>query len=361
MVARPVFETQEREERYMVQRAVYETSEREECYNVAEPVTTYSPVTVDQGGYVYQTVCRPGPVYNRLAWVPGGCVVNPATGQSGYQFGGLAWVPMQGAGRTEVLRVWQPNPVTVQVPQTSLVQRQVTRRVPVQTCGWSMKKSSARCRYRFAGWCKKKRSARCRCTSAEVTEHVDNKVPVTVCRMVPEEVVRKVPVTTYRVRTKSGLNSSRCRFAGWWPRPRRCAFPRQLVKKVPVVYTYRVPRTVIYKVPVDPCGNDLVMAETVVPRPRARFTRRAPPGCRASRRFPARLSPHLLRRTGKTTLRARGTPHESPATRSERSRSRSGRFEHYAADEAERLAAPARRGRTAGDDQEHGKSAVQRY
>jgi hypothetical protein len=81
-VQKPVWETQEREERYTVRRPVYETAEQEQNYTVMQPVTTYQNVQVDQGGWVDQQVCIPGPVRNRLTWQPGACVVDPATGAS---------------------------------------------------------------------------------------------------------------------------------------------------------------------------------------------------------------------------------------------------------------------------------------
>ena len=166
-VQRPVYETQEREERYVVQRPVTETAEREEAFTVMEPVTTVTTNYVDQGGFVDQQVVTPGPTRTRLRWLQGGCAVDPATGASAYQRGGLTWVPEQGPARVDTFRVWQPNVVAQQVPQTSYVQKVMTRKVPVQVCRM-------------------------------VNEEVVRRVPVQVCRMVQEEQVRRVPVTTYR-------------------------------------------------------------------------------------------------------------------------------------------------------------------
>ncbi len=56
----------------------------------------------------------------------------------------------------QVNRVWKPNIVAQQIPQTTFVQRVVVQKVPVQVC-----------RY--------------------VNEEVVQKVPVTVCKMVQEE------------------------------------------------------------------------------------------------------------------------------------------------------------------------------
>src|SRR5262249_11731153 len=134
MVAKPVFETAEREERYIVRRQVMETAERDEFSTVCEPVTTYRTEYVDQGQMVEQQIVHPGKVHNSLKWIPGSCMVDPNTGASYYQKGGLAWVPIQQPNRVEVCRVWQPNVVAQQIPQTQYVQRVIARKVPVQVC-----------------------------------------------------------------------------------------------------------------------------------------------------------------------------------------------------------------------------------
>ena len=131
-VQRPVMETQEREERYTVQRPVVETAEREQCSTVVEPVTTYRTDYVDQGRYVEQVNVQPGRTYTALRWVPGTTACDPATGQTVNQPGGLAWIPFQGPAATTVNRVWQPNVVAMQTPQTTYVQRVVTQKVPYQ-------------------------------------------------------------------------------------------------------------------------------------------------------------------------------------------------------------------------------------
>ena len=167
-VARPVVETAEREETYTVQRPVYETAEREEAYTVMKPVyetayrteyhTVYQPVTtyrtqyVDQGCYAEQMVLKPCWPVTRLAWQSGGCTVDPVTGQTVYQRAGLYWVQTP-RGEYEVQRVWHPNVVAQQIPQTCMVPQTVAQQVPMQVCKY-------------------------------VPETVVRKVPVQVCRMV---------------------------------------------------------------------------------------------------------------------------------------------------------------------------------
>jgi hypothetical protein len=76
-VQRPVYETSEREERHIVRRLVTETAEHEQCHTVLEPVVTHTTRYVDQGCFQDVAVCKPGPVCNRLAWVPSTCAVDP--------------------------------------------------------------------------------------------------------------------------------------------------------------------------------------------------------------------------------------------------------------------------------------------
>ena len=115
-----------------VRRQVMETFERDEQYAVTEPVTTYQTNYVDQGQFVDQQVVSPGPVRTRLRWLPSSCAVDPVTGISTYQRSALAWVREQAPARVETFRAWQPNIVAQQVPQTTLVQRVMTRKMPVQ-------------------------------------------------------------------------------------------------------------------------------------------------------------------------------------------------------------------------------------
>jgi hypothetical protein len=198
---RPVYETQMQERRYIVRTPLVETAMRDEQYTQLEPVTTYGQQFVDQGAWTCQQVCQPGRVVNRLRWLQGGCVVDPATGQATYQRPGLAWVPEQGPAQVTVQRVWKPNLVAVQVPQTTYVQRVRTRKVPVQTC-----------RY--------------------VDQEKVEQVPVQVCRMVAQ-------VDTVRT-------------------------PRTVCRQVPVKYVCQVPRTVVRKVPLCPVVDCCAVPATIV-------------------------------------------------------------------------------------------------
>ena len=100
-VCRPVVETQEREDRYMVRRPVMETAKRDEFSTVCEPVVTYRPTMVDQGGFVDQQTVHPGHSHCCLRWLHGGCSTDPCTGATTVR-AGLAWVTVQNPARVEV-------------------------------------------------------------------------------------------------------------------------------------------------------------------------------------------------------------------------------------------------------------------
>ncbi len=151
-------ETQEREERYVVQRPVVETAEREQCSTVVEPVTTY-PHRLRRPGQLRRTNApsHPGRTYTGPALGSRHDRLRSGDGSNVTQRGGLAWVPFQGPAVTTVNRVWQPN-VGGRADAANHITSSAwcTQKVPVSshpaTCP---KKWSARCRSRSAGWCKK--------------------------------------------------------------------------------------------------------------------------------------------------------------------------------------------------------------
>ncbi|MGE0608655.1 MAG: hypothetical protein AB7O62_16290 [Pirellulales bacterium] len=253
-VSKPVWETSEREERFTVRRAVTETAEREVNRTVMEPVTTYRPVQVDRGGYVCQQVCRPGATVNRLRWQSGKCIVDPATGHTAYQRGGLYWVPFTAPSQIEVQKVWQPNIVEEQVPQTSYVARvetykvpyqvqryvdeEMVRTVPVRTCRMQTEEFVRRVPYTV---------------QKQVVERVEQQVPVQVCRYERQEMVRKVPVTVQRMVYEERVEETPVQVCRYEQVVQTQRTPRTVCKKVPVSYTCRVPRLVVKRVPVDEC------------------------------------------------------------------------------------------------------------
>ena len=233
-VAKPVIETSEREERYTVQKPVWDTfSSRRQLRRRENSLRNPAARAALHGakarvgdagarrslhratprvrnrrarGTVHRTAARhdatrtsrsiraagsisrsasPGPVRNRLTWQPSACVVDPATGASTYQRGGLVWMPTQMPGRLTMQRIWQPNIVTQQIPQTTMVARVETHKVPVQTCRYEDSWSCKRCRCRSAAWSRKSGCARFRSPSASKWSSTSSRrCRCKVCRMV---------------------------------------------------------------------------------------------------------------------------------------------------------------------------------
>ena len=269
-MARPVIETQEREERYTVQRPIYETAEREDSTTVMEPVVSYQTQYVDQGQYVDQQVCRPGRVGYHLAWQPSACGVDPVTGAPVSQRAGLVWVPTQGPSVAETVRTWQPNVVAQQIPQTNYVAKVVTFKVPVQTCRYVDEEMVRKVPVQVSRMVTEEHVQQvplqvCR----QVVEHVDQKVPVQVCRMVAEEQVRKVPIVTVRMVTEEHVEQVPVQVCKMVAVDQIVQTPRIVEKRTPQTYTYQVPRMVVMRVPIDPpCAvSATVIPSAVVPVP----------------------------------------------------------------------------------------------
>ena len=195
------------------------------------------------------------PTWPGLTWQPPTQVCDPLTGIAQTQRGGLVWTAGYTPSQQVVQRVWRPNVVAQQVSTVSYCPEQVTVQVPVQVCKMVTEEQVRQvpvqvCRMVQEEYVRKVPYQTCR----QVVERVPRQEAVQVCRMVTEEQVRQVPVTTCRMvqeekrravpgaRVQMGLREadragaatlcgSRCRYT----------------------YTFRVPRTVMVRVPVGPC------------------------------------------------------------------------------------------------------------
>jgi hypothetical protein len=278
-VHKPVYETSEREQRHIVRKLVTECAEQEQYHTVLEPVVSHTTRYVDQGCFQDIAVCKPGPVYNRLAWLPSGCAVDPLTGQSVYQRGGLAWVPQQGAARYEVAKVWQPNIVAQQVAQTNYVQKVVAHKVPVQVQRYVdevvvQKVPVQVCRMVAEEVVQKVPQTVCR----QVVERIENKVPVQVCRMVAEEQIRTIPVTVTRMVTEERSEQVPVQVCRMVAENQTVRTPRLVEKRTPIVQTVRVPRTICLRVPIDECGNPIAVGMPLSPQTGTTFGSPTPAG-----------------------------------------------------------------------------------
>jgi len=253
-VQRPVYETSERENRYMVQKPIYETAVRDECSTVCEPQTTYVTRYADHGCWQDYQVLKPGPVYNQPVCVPGGCSTDPCTGLTTYIAPTTGYQQVQAPPTVQVNRVYRPNIVAEQIPQTTMVQKVVVRKVPFQVCRMVNEEVVQKvpvtvCRMVQEEQVRKVPVTVCR----QVVERVENKVPVTTCKMVAEEMVRQVPVTTCKMVMEEHVDQVPVQVCKMVPMEETVRVPRVVEKRTPVIQTYRVPRTIVYKVPIDPC------------------------------------------------------------------------------------------------------------
>ena len=240
---------------------VVRTSERDEAYTVAEPVTTVR-TAYSVGTQAVDTVTpMVAPGASQLGWVPGGWAVNPYTGLMSWQRGGYAWTVTPVVVVNQVNRVYQPTYTPVQVPETTVVNRVVTRKVPVQTVRYVDEQVVQQVPVQTMKMVAEEQVRQVPVqTVRKVVERVDNKVPVQTMRMVAEEQVRQVPVQVCRYVTEEKVEPISTQVCKYVTEERSMQVPRVVEKKTPYNYTVRSPRTVVMRVPLDPCGNPIPTA-----------------------------------------------------------------------------------------------------
>jgi hypothetical protein len=168
---RPVQETQFQTQTQLVQRPVTETHFQTQQRTTFQPVTTFQTSVVDQGQFVAQPMFQPGDTQFRLRWMGGGMTTNQF-GQTAFRRGGLGWVPYTSPGTMQAQIQYQPNPVQVTIPQTTMMPQVENVQVPIQVTRMQ-------------------------------TETVQTQVPVTVTRMEPVYETRKIPVTVQKPVTET--------------------------------------------------------------------------------------------------------------------------------------------------------------
>jgi hypothetical protein len=169
-VRKPVYEMVEQEETYTVRRPVIETSQREEVYTVRKPV--YETVEEER----IQTVQRP--IYETTEREELVTEYVPTTTCVRSYWGGGMWTDS---------------------PQTTLAQRVVARRVPVQTVRYAEERQVHRVPVQRLRYVEEQRVRKVPVKTVRYLEeqHV-RKVPVERMRYIEEEEVRRVPVTVRR-------------------------------------------------------------------------------------------------------------------------------------------------------------------
>jgi hypothetical protein len=149
-----------------------------------QPVTTYQPAVVDQGGYVPQQTVTPGDTTYRLRWIPSGMKTNTMNTQTYYGLGGLGWVPYQSQPTVNTQWAYQPNFQQIAVPQTTMMPQVAQQQVAVPVTRMQNEVVTQQ-------------------VPVQVTrvqnEVVTQQVPVQVTRMQNEVVTQQVPVQVNRM------------------------------------------------------------------------------------------------------------------------------------------------------------------
>ena len=193
---------------------------QDRTFTTYEPVTTMRTQQVDMGRFVDQPHHTPGPVKRRLRWRGRQYYTDPQSGAQRWQRAGLYWVPMAGRGTTTVTKVWVPNVVTQQIPQTTYQAKQVTQQVPVNITTYK-------------------------------DEVMTQRVPIRTFRWHVEEVVQQVPVTTTRYEYEERVERVPVRVCKMVAQERTVMVPRCVPKWVPVTYSCMRPRIMVMRVPLD--------------------------------------------------------------------------------------------------------------
>lgn len=239
---RPVTETHYQTQSYVVQRPVTETQYQNQQYTTYRPVTTYQNTVVDQGQYVAQQYYQPGDTRYGLRWMSGGYSTN-ALGVGAYRRGGLGWVPYTSQGSTYAQLSYQPNPVQVAVPTTSMVPQVQQTQVPVQVTRMqnevvqqqvptNITRMEAVQQVRKVPYSIQK----------PVTRRVEHKVPVV--QWVEQEMVRPKTVkrTSYKLETRERVVP--IRYYETEAVRTKVKVPRRIAVREPYTITRMVPRTV---------------------------------------------------------------------------------------------------------------------
>jgi hypothetical protein len=177
---------------------------------------------------------QPGAVRTRLAWQPRGYQIDPLTGAATYSRGGLWWTPMQAPATLVPQTVYQPNVVTQNVQETTMVPRTEVRRVPVQTVRYVNEEQIRQvpvqvCRMESYEEVRKVPVQVCK----QVVERVERQVPVQVCKFVTEEHVRKIPVTTMKTVFEDRVEEEPVRVCRYEQVVETVHVPRIVEKRVP--------------------------------------------------------------------------------------------------------------------------------
>ncbi|WP_425618821.1 hypothetical protein NA78x_002537 [Anatilimnocola sp. NA78] len=251
VVNRPITETQMQQQQFTVRRPVQETVMQDQQFTTFSPVTTFQPQTVEMGGVVNQAFYQPGNVRNRLAWVQRGWLTDPVTGAAVWNRGGLRWVPMQNPGVTTVQPTFVSNPVTTQVPVTTMQPQIVTQRVPLNVTRFVDEVVTQETPIQVTRMQQVEEVRDVPVTvQRPVTQRITRKIPVETTRFEREEIIRPVQVTVQKIVTEEVTEDYNVQVQRINYEVRKVQVPRTVNKWVEYTAYRMVPKTVMMKVPV---------------------------------------------------------------------------------------------------------------
>lgn len=267
IVNRPVVETQMQQRQHTVRRAVNETVMQQQCVTAMEPVTTYRTQLVDQGAFVDSTSFVPGRTTNRIAWVPRGVATDNATGQVFRHHAGFHCVPTTTPGALVTQRIYVPNVVAQQIPQTTMMPRQVMQEVPVNVTRYQDEVVTEQVPVQVQRIEQVEEVREYPVTvNKPMTEQITNRIPIQKVRYEKEEHVRHIPIQTQRIEYEEREEEYPVQVCRMETEVKTVQVPVTVRKVVPYT-TYRVtPRIVSMRVAVDAFGNVIPEAAPAVRR-----------------------------------------------------------------------------------------------
>jgi hypothetical protein len=141
-----------------VAKPVYETRERDVCRTVCKPVHFTKTVKVCGGRWETETYEVPGPVVTRCIREPGCWVCNPCTGRRSYVPGKVCKVEEQCPPRTVTKKTWVPTVWEKQVNCVRYENETIVEKQSYKVCKM-VAEQSAPAATRSAGWCRRSRFA----------------------------------------------------------------------------------------------------------------------------------------------------------------------------------------------------------
>ncbi len=264
--------TEMRDETYTVRKPIVETQMRDETVVVRKPVTeqlvevqrttSYKPVWKNSTNYVQQdtivqqlsTVADPSR-RPRMQWLEAGYYTDPVTGYTIYRRRGFHWVaPLTVTPVASIVPTLIPQesselsyvPETTEtrkpVEVTRFVEQTETRRVPIE-----IQRTIEQVETR-----KVPVTVRIPKTTVVVEE-----IPYTETTYKDEVIVKKVPYTETTYEKVETVEPYTVEVPRWIPETKEVEVPRTVQKRVEYEVLQDIPRTVLFRIPLDDCGNEI--------------------------------------------------------------------------------------------------------